>query len=471
METQQASELFELLLKAREDRQQQKMELVTEGFHLVSLQLNIPGLPKTDWLLKEFISLVDDAFSRFLISHNSNNQWSRKLKERDEAGDAVYYLFKASHFDAPQLKVLTEQFEQSFVLGRIVDLDVLSTDGEPISFGRKKACFICDHSALHCRKNKRHSIDEVRQAMLDAISVYIRKNKEEELVNKVAGFAVKGLLHEVSLSPKPGLVCRHSAGAHTDMDFTTFVNTIAVLSPYFVEINRLALAFKGSDVSKALPEIRIIGLKMEQSMQDATNGVNTHKGAIFLMAISCFAMVRVINKLGYLKLTSFSSVVQQLSRGLVQRELCAVDAKDELTHGQQCFIQYGLQAAGARGEAEQGLPMVLHHGLPFILSKLKKGFNHYSDKELKELLIPVLLKIMSVNNDTNVLYRHNRTILEQLKQQSAKSLLLWEQENKQPYNELVDWCNSHRISPGGSADLLALTISLYCCQTEFSKKA
>ncbi|MCT4587860.1 MAG: triphosphoribosyl-dephospho-CoA synthase [Carboxylicivirga sp.] len=467
MEQQRDTDLFELLLAAREARQQRKMELVAKGFHLISLQLNIPGLPKSNASLKEFIAIVDEAFKRFLLSHNANNQYSKKLQLSDEAGDTIYYLFQASHFDAWQLKELTEQFEESFSLGRIVDLDVLSNEGVPLSSGKAKACFICEQSALHCRQNKRHAIEEVRLAMIEAITDFMLKHKQDKMLNDVAGFAVKGLLHEVALSPKPGLVCRNSMGAHSDMDYLTFINAIASLSPYFMEINRYALSYNAKDVSAALPVIKNIGMQMELAMFETTNGVNTHKGAIFLMAISCFAMVRVIKRLGYLKITAFSSVIQQLTRGLVQRELCAAGKGAELSHGQQCFALYGLQAAGARGEAEQGLPTVLHHSLPALNHIINKDFNSYTDKDLNHLLTPVLLRIMTINNDTNVLYRHDKTVLEQLKSKSLQALEEWEKGCKNSYEQLVKWCNSNRISPGGSADLLAVTIALHCCQTEY----
>ncbi len=467
MELLQETELFEQLLQVRESRLQQKLDLVAHGCHLVSLQLNVPGLPKTDKLLSAFIHKVDEAFGIHLQSQNANYLWHDKQELQDVAGDSILYLFKTSHIGADELKGLTETFEEHFVLGRIVDLDVLSAEGMPISSGKAKGCFLCDESAESCRKTQRHSIKEVRQSMMDAIASYLKQEQERALVSKVSAFALQGLLHEVALSPKPGLVCRNSNGAHADMDYGTFINSAAAIAPYFNEIASLAIQFKGNDVSKVLPKIKSIGLRMEQTMFKATNGINTHKGAIFLMAICCFAVVRVVRKQGRLKLTTFTSVVQQLCRGLVQRELCEAHESDNVTHGQQCFQKYGLQAAGARGEAEQGMPTVLFHAFPYLDNHITKDFSKYSDDELNELLIPLLLKIISVNNDTNVLYRHNMTQLNLLKQKAHEALREWEKGNRDTYSEMVKWCNYNGISPGGSADLLAVTITLYLCQTEF----
>jgi len=460
--------IIEQLLQAREMRLQRKLDMVANRYHLISLQLNIPGLPKRNDSLKQFIERVDEAFQLFFQSRCILNKWIEKHFLSDVAGDAVLYLFDKSGITAMDLKALTEEFESTFELGRIVDLDVLSAEGLPISSGKAKKCFVCSEVAELCRKTNKHTIDHVRTLMMAAINDDLRRIRAKELIRKVSGYAVNALLLEVSLSPKPGLVCRASSGAHSDMDYITFLNSVSVLSPYFIEIGEVALTFKGYDVSKALPIIREIGLKMEHEMKKATYGVNTHKGAIFLMAISCFALVRVVIKNGVFKANSFSSIIQQLTRGMVQRELCAINDKMEMTHGQKCFMSYSLQGAGARGEAEQGLPTVLHHALPYLNRQKKDNLFGLSDNELKVILIPVLLKIMTVNNDTNVMYRHNKQILDVLKGKAKEALRDWESGKEEKYMQLVVWCNHEKISSGGSADLLALTVMLHFVQTEFS---
>jgi len=463
------TDIIEQLLLAREKRQELKNTMVSSGCHLVSLQLNIPGIPKTDKLVKNFIQLVDEEFTFFFISHFPITKWVDKKEISDEAGDAILFLFKASDISSVELKAICENFEGSFPLGRIVDLDVLSADGLPVSSGKAKKCFLCSDTAEICRKSNAHQPEEVRMAMFNSIEQFITAHNNAKLTDKVSQIAINALLHEVALSPKPGLVCRHSSGAHSDMDFTTFINSTSAIAPFFREIGKLAICFEGRDVAKALPLIRQVGLKMEQAMLHATGGVNTHKGAIFLQAITCFAIIRSIKKYGYLKVNALSSVVMQLSRGMIQRELCAVNENDLLSHGQKCFLQYGLQGAGARGEAEQGLPVVVHHALPLLKELVKKDLSNYTDLALKQLLIPVLLKIMSINNDTNVLYRHDKAVLESLKQKSSMALNNWLQQHEEPYYELVQWCNEKRVSPGGAADLLAVTLTIYNCQTEFAK--
>ena len=456
------------LLQARETRMLQKLQMIQDGYHLVSLQLNIPGLPKTNDLLKAFFNFVDARFQEHYLSKGDLQKWHIKNEYSDFAGDWNVFLFKCSTITASKLKEVTEEFEQTFELGRIVDLDVLNSEGIPVSSGKAKPCFICGSPAEECRKSMRHQIQVVRQQMLHAIQSFLEKRDDENLVKRISGFATYALLQEVSLSPKPGLVCRNFNGAHTDMDFATFLKSIAVLSPYFTQIGHLAIDFDDKEISLALPKIRAVGLLMEKAMSDATGNVNTHKGAIFLLSISIFSIIRCIKSHQNISASSFSAYIQALTNGIVERELTNNFNSELLSHGQQCFNNYGMQASGARGEAEKGMPTVINHGLPTLNSLAKKPLNAYRDEALNNILVPVLLSIISANNDTNVLYRKNLQILNILKEKSKQTLAHWLDDNKSSYDELCTWCSQQGISPGGSADLLAVTILLHQCITTFS---
>ncbi|GEM_PF-291346 len=458
------------LLDAREKRQELKQSLIQEGYHLISLQLNIPGLPKTNKLITTLFRQVTEEFERFFASHLPVKLWTKRIEGVDASGDYRLYLFDLNLIDSTDLKELTEQFEGEFTLGRLVDLDVFDASGHFISSGKAKKCFLCEKPANVCRQIATHPIEEVRQAMLNAMEQYMEDQKLSKLSDIVSSLVTEALLQEVSLSPKPGLVCRLSNGAHTDMDYASFVASISAISPYINKVAQYAIRFKGKDVSVALPAIRQIGLQMEMAMNKATKGVNTHKGAIFLMSICTFAIIRVVIKQGYFKANKLSSVIQQLCRGMIQRELCGAGQKQDLSHGQVCFNKYGLQGTGARGEAEQGLPSVMHHALPYLQRHADQLLSHSSDKELNDLLIPVLLKIMSVNNDTNILFRHDKLVLEQVKKKASAAIRVLNEGDEGPYKELVDWCNNNRISPGGSADLLAVTILIYNCQKVFAEE-
>ncbi len=108
----------------------------------------------------------------------------------------------------------------------------------------------------------------------------------------VAMFATKAVLYEVSVSPKPGLVDRHTNGAHTDMDFFTFMASSSALSKGFMDIAKLSNNYEG-EASRLLTLLRPIGIEMEAAMFASTNKVNTHKGIIFSLGILVAATVQV----------------------------------------------------------------------------------------------------------------------------------------------------------------------------------
>ncbi len=458
---------IEQLLQARENRMQQKLKMTDGKYHMISLQLNIPGLPKSNEILNSFFLNVDEQFQIFYKSRYCNEIWQDYQVFSDYAGEWAVYLFDASTSNSLLLKELTEEFEESFPLGRIVDLDVLDANGTPISSGKEKPCFVCGKAAEACRKTGEHYIMLVRQRMMDSIKAYLTSFKEEQLVKKVTGFVTYALLQEVSLSPKPGLVCRNNNGAHTDMDYASFLQSIAMISPYFHDIGKAALVFDG-DITSALPKIREIGLRMEQNMLHATTNINTHKGAIFLMSVSVFSIVYTIHKNGVFDIDVFHTTLKEMTKGIVKRELHSISNNTNISHGQQCFLDFGLMGSGARGEIEQGMPTVISHSLPLLNKLLKTSINSCNDICLKQTLVPVLLKLISVNNDTNVLYRTNKNTLIKLQEKANSALESWLSGNSSHYESLVKWCLQKGISPGGSADLLAVTILIHQCKVEYS---
>ncbi|MEG1972328.1 MAG: triphosphoribosyl-dephospho-CoA synthase, partial [Oscillospiraceae bacterium] len=105
-----------------------------------------------------------------------------------------------------------------------------------------------------------------------------------KLINLIGSSCEEALAAEVSATPKPGLVDKNNSGAHRDMDFTTFMDSISAISPAFFEFARLGTGLETLD-ENSLAKIRPLGIKYEKAMFDATKGVNTHKGAIFSLGI------------------------------------------------------------------------------------------------------------------------------------------------------------------------------------------
>jgi len=133
----------------------------------------------------------------------------------------------------------------------------------------------------------------------------------------IGNFAVQAILYEVSCYPSPGLVSPISNGAHTDMDYFTFIDSTIALSKYFTLFAQQGLSEKTH--KEIFKEIRKIGKDAEKEMFTKTNGINTHKGMLFLMGISCAAVGKAI----YEKrdFTEIKDIIKSMTEGIVEEEL------------------------------------------------------------------------------------------------------------------------------------------------------
>ena len=221
----------------------------------------------------------------------------------------------------------------------------------------------------------------------------------------------------------------------------------------------LGINFSGK-WKEVLPKIRKIGLQAEKDMLLATNGVNTQKGLIFIMGISLFAYSYLYGKKQKLTHKNFRNTIKKITKNIVNNELKNSKPNGK-THGEKVFEKY--KNAGIRYEVEKAFPVVFETTVPFFKMNLKKETFH-NQNELNEILKTGLLKIMAVNNDTNVLYRSNPKILEKIKKLSNQSI-----NNDRMYKKLCKFCDKHNVSPGGSADLLALSVFIHLVNNNYKK--
>jgi holo-ACP synthase / triphosphoribosyl-dephospho-CoA synthase len=355
--------------------------------------------------------------------------------------------------DLRRLKDAAIEFEQNHQVGRFCDLDVYTKEGTPISSGKKKHCFLCDKPAWVCMKEGEHAFEEIRAFIENSLKNYVENKEIKKIAENLACYAVNSLLKEVAADPKPGLVTRVRNGTHKDMNVFTFINSATVLNAGYYEMALSALRENWRD-DFYLNRIRSIGLKMEMEMFQATEGVNTHKGAIFLLGISVFCTALSFKQTGRVDFAYIQNMIAKITKG-VSLEL---DLKQLKTHGQKVYTQYGFK--GARGEVEAGLPIVFKHALPFasVLSE--------TDLSIDDYLSAILVKIISKNDDTNVLYRGDLEKLEYVQKSATKIVNIgcWNNKSKKMYSELCDYSNKNNISCGGSADLLA--VSLFFLEVE-----
>lgn len=274
----------------------------------------------------------------------------------------------------------------------------------------------------------------------------------------IAALAQRAILYEVSTSPKPGLVDRENSGAHSDMDFFTFMASSSALYKGLYDCVIQGYSFEEGDDTKLLTKIRIPGIQCEKSMLEATNGVNTHKGIIFSMGILCAVVGRLYRKyeLHNMNIELILDEVKKVCIGLTDRDFKEVTSKKKLTHGERLFKEYGFK--GIRGEVESGFNTVLVNAVPVL--------RHWNDDKtltLNDVFLEILLNLMAESQDTNVIIRGGIESSKYVKSISGEFI---KSGGMRQSNAVVKLQNMNlefikrNISPGGSADLLAVTIFL-----------
>ncbi|MBX9445020.1 triphosphoribosyl-dephospho-CoA synthase CitG [Dickeya chrysanthemi] len=258
-------------------------------------------------------------------------------------------------------------------------------------------------------------------------------------------WVVAALTVEVMLTPKPGLVDRDNNGAHRDMDVPLFQASIAALTPWFARFTEAGVAHSALPITQLLPQVRPIGIAAEQSMLAATGGVNTHKGGIFAFGLLCSAAGWLAGRRQRLTQDSLCECVAQMSADLVRNEL--ENSQHTATAGEHLFRRHGL--TGARGEAASGFATVRRYALPVYLSARAQG------KDEESALLQALVVLMAHNPDTNVVSRGGIDGLTFV--QTYARTLLSDGVTHQGLQEMNRALVARNVSPGGSADLLALT--------------
>ena len=293
----------------------------------------------------------------------------------------------------------------------------------------------------------------------------------------IAHLATQALQAELDTTPKPGLVDKDNNGAHRDMDYTLMQLSINTLHPYFMR-----LAFLGfADTLPSHTVIRDAGIEAEKAMLEATNGVNTHKGALFSMGLAVVAAAYEEKKAAANKEVRGKEREEEYlsSLQLTIKALAASFPDTSGTHGSKAKqLSNGTTTIkGALDNAREGYEKLFAEWLPFYNERRKSHDAHALHK--------TLLRIMCDLDDTNVIYRTNVVTAEEVKQEARALLASFEEayaaedkekcasaiEEKCASAELLALKDMDRryternISPGGAADMLSLTVFIGSIQT------
>lgn len=244
----------------------------------------------------------------------------------------------------------------------------------------------------------------------------------------IADLAERSLKQELDTTPKPGLVDKQDNGAHKDMDYALMSASISALRPYLTRIAVESAAEVNAD------EIMSIGVEAEAAMLKATGGVNTHKGALFCIGLSIAAASFLACSTGTVEADSF--------RELVSRTASRIPSAQS-THGAEA--KRNFKVGGALENAREAYPELFTAWLPYYRSL--EGDPYRCHK--------TLLYIMTILDDTNVLHRRGAEGLAHTKSEAARLLKDFSLDGLSSMNK--DFIREN-ISPGGSADMLSLTM-------------
>ena len=433
------------ILDAREKRASKQKQLLAQFRKpLLCFTMNIPGPIKLDRDISIgfFVGcrLLRDALRGCRILHREEN--------RSATGCEAYYVVD---MPATQLKQLAMDIEDTEIIGRLFDMDVLDTSGEKIPRealgGNRRKCLLCDNDAVVCAGRRAHPLEELTERVRFLLFVAAR----QYFCEYIAVQAYLALQQEVVTTPKPGLVDRETSGAHKDMDLRHFFVSANTLRSFFCRFAVAGFMDRDDRPEDSFLNLRPIGIEAEEAMLAATGGVNTHKGAIFSMGLLCAAAGR----LDPAQWTSERLLAEcaAMAKGLVDRDFSGITKETATTAGEKLYALYGI--TGIRGQAEAGFPSLTEVGLPILKTGLAQGLS------LNDAGCAALLHLICATDDTNLIHRGGRDM--QLAVQAELQTLLQETPFPSPdqIRQLDMDFTKKNLSPGGSADLLALTYFLH----------
>lgn len=427
---------LEEVLQARDARAARQRRLRAEyGLPLICFTMNIPGPVKYNALIERGFRVgmtrIEDA-----LEMRRRRVVAREEAVRRSGCEAVWVVDAA----AAALKEWMTAIEEADALGRLFDIDVLDADGTPLSRAAERRCLICGGPVRSCARSRSHPVE----ALFERTQQILRDCFADRRAAFIGACAQRALMYEALVTPKPGLVDRENGGAHADMDIFSFAASASALGDWFVYCARTGLACP--DGARAFERLRVRGAEAEREMYRATNGANTHKGAIFALGLLCCAAGMVEETAEAQRIARTAARLAAPAMG----ELRGLDGQRASTGGERQFLECGLP--GARGEAAAGFPQVLKYALPALAQSAAQG------KDANEAGLAALLALLPRVQDSNILRRRGMAALRWVQ---GRARALGPEPSRCALRELDSAFVRENISPGGSADLLAAAYFLY----------
>lgn len=253
--------------------------------------------------------------------------------------------------------------------------------------------------------------------------------------------ATLALYDELSLTPKPGLVTLVDRGSHDDMDAHSFMRSLFALRSYFPK-----MAQAGSQ-GASFPVLERLGIEAEQRMLAATGGINTHRGAVFMLGLLCAAGGAVLAEQACIPGAAWlrEALCRHWGDALHQRSL-----RTSALPGGIAARRHGLR--GASQEAALGFPVLFETAVPALARA------HASGLPAPLARLEALFHIMAVLDDCNLAHRAGMQGLRHGQDAARRFLQAGGCAHPDGLSRAQAICDdfvARRLSPGGAADTLA----------------
>ena len=261
----------------------------------------------------------------------------------------------------------------------------------------------------------------------------------QELSEKLSNLAQLALCQELETYPKPGLVSHIDNGSHSDMDYALFLRSINALGSYFHELVMAGINNASFD------KLKLLAIAAETRMLEATNTINTHRGAIFIFGLLIPGLSYLISR-GLNSETLSATIIKNYSADL------STHKPNPASHGSKIREQY--QLLSIIDSARKGFPLIF--AALEELSSYKQSYTNETYIRLK-----LFFYIMQHLDDTNLVHRGG---IDGLKYAKIEAVRLSKIEcNKMQYDAALSLHHDFirkNLSPGGSADVFAAVIFL-----------
>ncbi len=466
------------VLSARDNRAiKQRDMVVAYRCPLISMTMNMPGRVKRTPLSSYFFHEELERLKHYLKAMGATVEGDY-ISTRPTGDEAILAV---SGLSACLIKNVAVFLEERTGASRLLDIDVLDEQGHHVtraSIGREaRKCLFCEKPAKICSRARTHPLTdleaETSRRLEEAVCV--------SLAERVVTLASQASAFELLVHPKPGLVTPFDRGSHRDMDGFTFAKSQASLLTYYKRV--FTLGWGGLDTDERIDTLRLEGMEAEQVMLDATNGVNTHRGWVYLAGIllASFGLL-CANYFKKLEVSDrkedvselFSRTAAKIARSLEKsldsllfesvRENMVTHRSMAVDHDDSLCCDFS-NLVGIRKEAVLGFPSLFNIGYPVVMRAQLRG---EGENEAGQRAI---LALLSVVDDTTLCKRAGITLARHIRQCAratidcqnekdevtivSQALSISGEVLREAILSLSRCFSEHGVSCGGVADLLA----------------